>query len=250
MIPPLVIAAISLALAIFLVRYFRQAILRRRIVRGFKSYVDPGLVKKVINDPDAGRMQTRTVDVTVVMTNLTDSVGLFERLGDHDAVELLNLYLSTMTPIIRRHRGFINKLMGDRILFFFNAPVESDPEHPVHAVETVLEMQAALDDLNQRLDHVGKPRLKMRAGISSGMASIGDVGSPEFRDYTVVGAVADRASRLEQLCKQTGTRNLISVETSSRLGERFRLNAVKLPADSETPVLAYEAVAAEKGIAV
>ncbi len=77
------------------------------------------------------------------MTNLTDSVGLFERLGDHDAVDLLNLYLSTMTPIIRRHHGFINKLMGDRIMFFFNAPFENDPDHPVHAVETVLEMQAA-----------------------------------------------------------------------------------------------------------
>ncbi len=81
------------------------------------------------------------------------------------------------------------------------------------------------------------------------MASVGDFGPPGFSDYTVVGSVANRAARLEQLCKQTDSRNLISIETTSRLGERFRLNPVKLPADSETPVLAYEATAAEKGIA-
>jgi adenylate cyclase len=239
---PLVIGA-GVVCWLVVAEYYWRLIKRRRIMRRSKSYVDPKLVSWVLQHPEQAKLQPQTADVTVVMTNLADSVGLYERLGDVPAAELINLYMGTMVPIIRRNQGYLNKFLGDKIFIIFNAPVASDSDHPARAIETVLQMQIALDELNEKLAHVGKPRLQMRAGISSGMATVGDIGTATASDYTVFGEVADRAKTLEQSCKQAGTRNLTSVETASRVGDRFTLRAIKLPPDATTPIFAYEAIA-------
>lgn len=169
----------------------------------------------------------RSLDITVVFTNLNDFVTLFGKLGDTAGVALLNEYYSLMTPIVRRHHGFLCQYEFDRLFFFFGAIFEqSDSNHAAAAIQTVLDMQGAMDLLNQRLAKRAMPQLRMRAGIATAKALVGDIGSEQFCQFTAIGPAVNMAKRLEQACKKTDARNLVSKETRMRAAESFRFRAI------------------------
>jgi adenylate cyclase len=180
-------------------------------------------------------------DVTIVFTNIIDFVGMFEREGDAGAVQIVNLYRETMTPIIRSHKGYLNKFIGDKMFIIFNTPINPDRDHCISAIRMILEMRGALEELNARLEKAHHSRIAMSIGVASGHAVVGDAGSPDARDYTALGDVVNIAAGLEQACKKAGRRNLVSVETASRLGDQFELRSIALQRSAITPTLAYEA---------
>jgi class 3 adenylate cyclase len=186
-------------------------------------------------------------DITVLCTNLTNSVGLFERLGDLAASRIINDYYAALVPAVRHNGGFVNKFLGDGILALFGVPTPSR-DHAAQAVRAVLEMQSALDALNARLAAGGKPPLVMRIGVATGLALVGDAGTAQSADYTAFGDVVNLASRLEQLNKTSATRNLLSDVTASRLDGSFTLNPIDFPpaifpTQSPGPFRAFEVLA-------
>jgi class 3 adenylate cyclase len=208
------------ALAAFLI----EAAEHERVKRRFRSYVDQKLVDYVIENPDTTALKGQVREMSVIFTDLAGFTTLAEQLGER-TVAILSEYLSVMVPVIRRHDGFVNKFLGDGIMCFYNAPT-SDPDHAVHAVQTALDMQAAMTPFADALVAQGLPRVAMRCGVATGTMIVGDSGPADASDYTVLGDNVNFASRIEGANKATGTRILISQRTSELLGDRFLLRPV------------------------
>jgi class 3 adenylate cyclase/CHASE2 domain-containing sensor protein len=216
---------------------------RARVTKRFRAYVDPTLVNYVIERPDQVRLEGETRELTVVFTDLAGFTTLSERLGDK-TVPLLNQFMGAMVPIIRGQRGYVNKFLGDGIMFFFGAPVEN-PAHAPDAVAASLKMQQAIRPFNEDLYRRDLPPVSMRVGVSSGMMVVGDAGSADASDYTVLGDTVNLGARLESANKATGTAILLNARAAELAGDRFLLRAVgKLQVAGKTEgVMTYEAMA-------
>jgi class 3 adenylate cyclase/CHASE2 domain-containing sensor protein len=192
---------------------------RRRITRRFSSYADPALVKYVIDHPEQNVMSGHEREMTVVFTDLAGFTTISETLREK-VVPLLNEYLGMMAKIVARHNGYVNKFLGDGIMFFYNAP-RDNPDHAGDAIVTVLEMQEAVAGFNRSLKERGLPEISMRAGITTGPMVVGDAGSTDRADYTVIGDNVNLAARLESANKATDTKVLMTVRTAQMLGDRY-----------------------------
>jgi adenylate cyclase len=209
-----------------LVRFVFERAERARITKKFRGYVDPQLVEYVVQHPELTRFEGQVREMSICFTDLVGFTSMTEALRE-EAVPILGRYINRMVGIMRKHRGFLNRLMGDGIMFSYGAPLEN-ANHAVDAVNTVLEMQEALTDLNKELAEQGKPRLSMRAGVSTGPVVVGDTGGTEAVDYTCIGDVTNFGARLESANKFFGTRNLISARTVELLDGEFLLRPVAL----------------------
>jgi hypothetical protein len=152
----------------------------------------------------------------------------------------MNVYLDAMTDLIEARGGFVDKYIGDAILAIFGAP-RADPKHATHAVEAALLCQKALDDIEPKLGLPDGRRLRMRIGIHSGPALIGNIGSSRRFNYTAMGDTVNLASRLESANKLYGTDILMSESTASQLSDEFgfhRLERVHVQGRDE-PVVLY-----------
>lgn len=214
--PPLA-AASMLLLAIGLGEQYTQHERERvHVTRRFKSYVDPALVKRIIEQPGRMRFEGEIREMSVVFTDLEGYTATSERLRE-GAAALLNEYLSRMTRLIHEHQGYRHRFAGDGMMFFYGAP-EPDRDHALHAVETVVQMQQMIVDLNEsiaaRRRHLcDAVVLAMRAGVSTGRMTVGDAGSDDASDYTVVGDAVNLGSRLESANKVFGTHILMTSRT-------------------------------------
>lgn len=202
-----------------LLRHWIENAEKRAIRRRFQNYVDPQLVNYLQNHPEKLGLDGERRMMTVCFTDLAGFTSLSEKLGE-ETVGLLNEYFSVMVPLIRKHRGYLNKFLGDGIMFFFNAP-EPNERHAAAAFEAVLEMQAGLIVFNDQLVARGLPTVKMRVGITTGMMIAGDAGGGGAFDYTVLGDVVNLSSRLEGANKASGTLILCNKEACEHAGEAF-----------------------------
>ncbi len=193
---------------------------RNRLKKRFQSYVDPKLVNYVLEHPDDAGTSGAVKEMSVVFTDLEGFTTLSEALKEK-TVPMLSEYMGEMVPLIRSHNGYVNKFLGDGIMFFFNPPCAPDPDHAADAVMAVLDMQRAMIPFNEKLRSQGLPTLNMRVGIVSGDMVVGDAGPENASDYTVLGDNVNLASRLEGANKATGTNTMIHWKTKELLGERF-----------------------------
>src|SRR4051794_33509925 len=134
------------------------------------------------------------LDITVLFANLDDFVTLFEQIGHQRGAIIINEYYSIMTPIIRRHDGYLQHRAFDSLFICFGPILSaSRANHAEQAIRAVLDMQNAMDLLNDRLTSRGLPQVRMRAGIATGQAIVGDVGTPEFSQFTAIGVAVNTA---------------------------------------------------------
>jgi class 3 adenylate cyclase/CHASE2 domain-containing sensor protein len=226
-----------------LIQFIREISERARLTKRFSSYVDPTLVNYVIENPEQARLEAHQQELTVVFTDLQGFTTLAETLGPQSA-QMLGKYMETMVPLIRARHGYVNKFLGDGIMFFFGAPIDN-PEHASDAVAVVLDMQAALGPFNQKLAQQKLPTLAMRSGVSTGLMVVGDAGPSFASDYTVLGDVVNLAARLEGANKAFGTSNLITARTAELIKEKFvtRPIANLLVVGKRASAMVHEAVA-------
>ncbi len=176
------------------------------------------LIRGNLNVDLAGRHQ----ELTILFSDLRDFTNTSERLGARETGSLLNHYFSNMVPIVFRHRGTLDKLMGDAIMAFFGAPVEM-ADHPIKAAEAAVHMLDQLRKMRTQAAVEGTADLKLGIGINTGVVTVGNLGSNDFMDYTVIGDAVNLASRLEGLNKVYGTEIIVSEFTAARLDDRFLL---------------------------
>jgi adenylate cyclase len=165
-----------------------------------ERYHSPAVVEQVLQAQRDGRESTAEErEVTVLFADLVGFTPLTEHTPPVQVIEILNAFLSRMTDVIFAHEGTVDKFLGDAILAVFGGPVAQD-DHAARAVETAKNMMRELAALNA--ERGDRPPLQMRIAINSGMAIIGDIGSPKRREYTVLGDVVNTASRLESTVAQ------------------------------------------------
>ena len=228
--------------------FFAATRSKRQITRLFGQYVPPELAAEMSQNPAHYTMEGRSLDMTVLFSDIRGFTNFSENLSPAELAEVLNAYLSTMTHIVQHQRGTIDKYIGDAIMAFWNAPVDL-ADHATRAVQTALDMQAALPQLNQEFAAHGWPEVKIGVGVNTGRMSVGNMGS-EFRmAYTVMGDAVNLGSRLEGITKQYGVGILVTQPTveADPVHAFMKIDDVRVKG-KETPVAIYEPLGVKVGL--
>lgn len=246
---PLAAGMISIALLYALNMswgYFVESRTKRQLTGLFGQYVPPELVEEMSRDPENYSMAGRKAELTVLFSDVRGFTTISEGLEPDELATLMNEYLGAMTIVVRKHRGTLDKYIGDAIMAFWGAPVD-DPEHAKNAVLTALEMHVALHELNKHLVSRGWPELKIGVGVNTGPMTVGDMGSPVRQSYTVMGDAVNLGSRLEGITKQYGVGIIVGEATREMLKQSFvfrELDRVRVKGKDE-PVGIYEPLGEE-----
>ena len=182
-----------------------------RIKQQFGTYVSPDLVKKLQEGPSLLRLGGSTEQLTFLFSDIRGFTPISEKYqkNPQGLTSLINRFLDNQTEIILKHGGTIDKYMGDCIMAFWGAPLP-DENHKQNATAALVEMRAALEELNERLREEGLDTINTGAGINTGLCVVGNFGSSNRFDYSVLGDSVNLAARLESSCKQYDVDNVIS----------------------------------------
>jgi adenylate cyclase len=192
---------------------------QKALIRGaFSRYVPGKVVNELLKNPDMLRLGGEERVMSVIFSDVAGFTTISEKLTPTQLVELLNEYLTAMTDIVLVHDGIIDKYEGDAVMAEFGAPLP-DPDHALKACHTALDMQRKLVELRAKWKAEGKPELQARVGINSGSMVVGNMGSREIFDYTVMGDNVNLSSRLEGANKVYGTYIMCSEATRQMVGD-------------------------------
>ena len=197
-------------------QYFVEGREKRRVKGLFGRYVSKDVFDHLMADPSLARLGGERREMTVLFSDIRGFTSASERGTPEAIVQQLNENFTAMVEVLFRHKGTLDKFVGDMVMGLFGAPV-ADPEHADHAVAAAVEMAAVLDQLNLQWTAAGKPTLDIGIGINSGEMIAGNIGSTTIMSYTVIGDAVNLGARLESLNKDYGSRILISDATRSRL---------------------------------
>ena len=166
----------------------------------FSKYLSKDLLDEILKNPNILKLGGEKREISVLFSDIRGFTSLSEKLNPEELVSLLNIYLTPMTNIILKNKGFLDKYIGDAIMAIWNAPVKVK-EHPYFAIKTAYEMIQKIDELNKKLLSKGFPNLNIGIGINTGEAVVGNMGSQDRFEYTAIGDTVNLASRLEGLNK-------------------------------------------------
>jgi len=197
-----------------------DALDRRRFRDSFARYLSRDVMAQVLDD--APSLQGEYREVSILFSDLRGFTTMSERMQPADIAAHLNEYFDAMTLAIFKHRGMINDFVGDAVMAVFGAPV-ADPEHAWNAVQSAIDMDRALTELNERWKKAGLVELRMGVGIHTGRVFAGNVGGRDRMKYTVIGDPVNVASRVEGLNKDLSTTLLVTEETLAAVGDRVRV---------------------------
>jgi adenylate cyclase len=199
--------------------YFVESKSKRQIANLFGTYVPPELVDEMVKDPDSYNMKAASKELTVMFCDMRGFTKLSETMEPTQLQGLLNDVFSRLTNVIRNNRGTIDKYMGDCVMAFWGAPVES-PEHATLAVKTAIEMAAEVRKINEEYRAKGTPEIGVGIGLNTGAMCVGDMGSSIRKSYTVIGDAVNLGARLEGLSKTYGVDIVVS-ESTKKLSPDF-----------------------------
>ena len=182
-----------------------------RIKQQFGTYISPHLVKKLQEDPSLLRLGGETKRLTFLFSDIRGFTPISEKYqkDPQGLTALINRFLDNQTEIILKHGGTIDKYMGDCIMAFWGAPLD-DQNQVENATKAVLEMRESLEKLNETLKEEGLDRINTGAGINTGLCVVGNFGSSNRFDYSVLGDSVNLAARLESSCKEYDADLIIS----------------------------------------
>jgi len=199
-----IVAALFAAQAAGLTQFgltYRQRIL---IERRFAHHLPAAVVRRIADNPHELRLAGELRTITVLTTDIEGFTAMTERLEPQAVVALLDRYIDLVVGIIVDHGGMVDKLIGDAVHAYFNAPLDL-PAHAEKAVACACAIIAATEELRKDPQVAPMGLGRTRIGIETGPAILGEVGRGAKRDYTAYGHAVNLASRLEQVNKQLGS---------------------------------------------
>ncbi len=202
-------------------QFFVEGREKRKMQRLFGQYVSKDVFARLVANPELARLGGERREMTVLFSDIRGFTTVTERGQPEETVLMLNEYFTKMVEVVFRHKGTLDKFVGDMVMALFNAPLD-DPDHAEHAVQAALDMIEELQRLNERWQAAGKfAQIDIGIGVNTGPMIAGNIGSEAIMSYTVIGDAVNLGSRLESLNKQYGTRIIISEATKSRLSGRY-----------------------------
>ena len=222
--------------------FFVESRGKRQLAGLFGQYVPPELVDEMAKDPEAFNLEGESRDLTVLFSDVRGFTSIAEGLDPKQLSQLMNELLSPMTGVIHRHRGTIDKYMGDAVMAFWGAPL-SDPEHPKHALQAAMQMMRELKPMNERFVAKGWPEVDIGIGLNSGNMTVGNMGSSFRMAYTVLGDAVNVGARLEALTRVYGVNIIVSESVKNRVPEYLyrELDVVRVKG-KELPVAIFEPI--------
>ena len=200
---------------------------QRLFIRGaFSQYLSPALVERLAGEPGSLKLGGEVREMTFLFCDIRGFTSISEgfKSDPQGLTRLINQFLTPMTDAILARRGTIDKYMGDCIMAFWNAPIE-DPEHARHACDSALVMYEELDALNERLAAEAEAEgreaktLNVGVGLNTGECVVGNMGSEQRFDYSVLGDAVNLASRLEGQSTTYGVDIVIGEDTARAVSE-------------------------------
>ena len=206
----------------------------RFITMAFSRYVSGDVLKDIQTHPEALELGGDTRTMTIMFVDIRNFTPLSEGLSPQDLVTFLNKLLGELSLCVTQEKGTIDKYIGDSIMAFWNAPLKV-VDHEKRACTAALKMRQTLERLN-REDAFGFHKngfpfanISIGIGINTGQACVGNLGSAERFDYSVIGDAVNVAARTESSCKELGTDILITAPTAKAVPEFACLDAGKIP---------------------
>src|SRR5216683_387602 len=204
-----------------LLGYLRTEAQQREIRGAFSHYMSPHFVAELAAHPEKLKLGGEARLMTIMFCDIRGFTSLSEKLDAVSLTQFMNSFLTPMTEIITDRQGTIDKYIGDCIMAFWNAPLD-DPDHAKNAVQAAQAMRRKLVELNHlwRIEPAYQVFLPVRVGIgiNTGECVVGNFGSQQHFDYSLLGDPVNLASRLEGLGKVYGIDLVIGEETAQRLG--------------------------------
>ena len=193
----------------------------KRFLRGaFGRYVSPAVVSEIIKNPASLSLTGQVRELTVFFSDIRDFTTISEKLPPTRLGRFMNRYLTAMSAIVLAHGGTVDKYIGDAIMAIWGAPLP-DGDHAARAVRAALASIKGLRELQADLQREELPAIAIGIGLNTGEMNVGNFGSSQRFDYTVIGDNVNLASRLEGLTKVYGCHILISEATRAAAGDRF-----------------------------
>jgi len=211
-------------------KYAREYAAKMLIKKQFGTYLSPDMVSILQKKPELLKLGGETKKLTIMFSDIRGFTPISEqyKTDPQGLTSLINRFLTPMTDLIMDQKGTIDKYMGDCIMAFWNAPVNVD-DHERQAVESALKMVDRLDELNVELEGEGKPPIKIGIGINTGEVVVGNMGSDNRFDYSILGDAANLASRLEGQSKSYGVTIILGEETATAVeNELFNIELDKI----------------------
>jgi adenylate cyclase len=212
----------------------------KRVRATMARYMDPALADQLVRG-DEDILGGRSVEASVLFSDVRSFTSLAEELGPQATVTLLNDYFTIMVECIQEQGGMLDKFIGDAIMAAFGLPVAHGDDAD-RAVQSAISMISSLFEWNKERMQDGRRPIDMGIGINTGTVVAGNIGSPKRMDFTMIGDGVNLASRLESACKQYSARILISEYTLGKLNGVYRTREVDhvVVKGKTQPVAVYE----------
>lgn len=220
--------------------YFVESRTKRQITNLFGQYVPSELVDEMSKHPDSVSMVGESREMTVLFSDVRGFTSISEGLDPKELSLLMNEFLTPLSRVVYKHRGTIDKYMGDCIMAFWGAPLP-DGTHARNAIMAGIEMQTTLQNLQAHFKERGWPSIKIGVGINTGRVSVGNMGSEVRVAYTVMGDEVNLASRLEGITKQYGVGIIVGENTRNAVTDFVyrELDHVRVKG-KDKPIAIYE----------
>ena len=197
------------------------AITAAQIRTYFSRYLTDAVVKSLLETPEGLQLGGERRKVTILMCDLRGFSTISEKMPPEKVVDILNVFLGTMTKAIAPYEGTIDEFIGDAILVLFGAPIYREDD-AARAVASAIAMQLSMQSVNQKLGQMGLPEIAMGIGINTGEVVAGNIGSQSRAKYAVVGNHVNLTARIESYT--VGGQILISESTYAEIAEIAKTN--------------------------
>jgi adenylate cyclase len=194
--------------------FARENRLKLQIKKQFEHYLEPKMVKKLQKNPNLLKLGGETKELTFLFCDIRGFTPLSERYKSNpaDLTKVINKFLTPMTDIIMKNNGTIDKYMGDCIMAFWNAPIDT-ANHKELAINSALQMIDKLKELNNNNGFGDNNNINIGIGINTGKCIVGNMGSEQRFDYSVIGDSVNLASRLEGVSKNYDATLVVGEDT-------------------------------------
>jgi adenylate cyclase len=237
------VAVVLAAVAANIANYATEGAQKRFIRGAFSQYLSPDVITQLEANPDSLDLVGHETDISIYFSDIQKFSTISKDLGDAAKLtDFLNDYLTPMTDIIMEEGGTIDKYEGDAIIAFWGAPIEQ-PDHAQRALRAVMRCQQTLDEMRAQFrEQIGKD-VYQRIGLNTGIATVGNLGSRQRFDYTMIGDSVNLAARLEGANKAFGTYTMVSEDTLKASGPLFpvrELGNIGVVGREDRPVRVFE----------
>jgi len=224
---PLIAYSIILVLSVG-IDYVIESRQKEEAKRMLGKKVSPAVMEFLLEHSDEHLVASKEVEATVFFSDIRSFTTISEKIGSPDRlIEMLNAYMTPMVENVVKHRGTIDKFIGDAIMAYWNAPLEIE-NHADEALKSAIEQIDMLVEVNKIIEPKYDVSIDIGIGLHTGIVTAGDMGAEGRSDYTIIGDNVNLGSRLEGLTKQYGAQILISNATFLKLTKEYKIRPIDL----------------------